>query len=279
MNTRTFSGLCAAALATVVTLSPALAQDEEKKTVATVDGAVITSADIDFGIADFGQQLQRIPETERRRVVLDILIDMQLFANAAKKDGLEENAWYTDRIAFLKVRALRNLYFIEKIDKQVTDDVIKARYDKVMAETKPEEEARARHILVKSEDEAKAIIKELADGKDFAELAKEKSTGPSGKDGGDLGYFTKARMVKPFAEAAFAMEVGAFSQEPVKTQFGWHVIKLEDKRAKPLPTFESLRDELRTQLVRETFNTVLTDLKKTAKIELADDGKAEKKAE
>jgi peptidyl-prolyl cis-trans isomerase C len=125
---------------------------------------------------------------------------------------------------------------------------IKARYDKEVAATPPEEEISARHILVETEEEAKALITELDAGKDFAELAKEKSTGPSAGQGGDLGFFTKGRMVPEFEAAAFEITPGEYGKEPVKTQFGWHVIKVEERRETAPPAFEEVADQVR-QLV------------------------------
>ena len=128
----------------------------------------------------------------------------------------------------------------------------------------------ARHILVKTEDEAKAIIKELDDGADFEATAKEKSTGPSGPNGGDLGFFGKGQMVPEFETAAFALDKGSFTKEPVQTQFGWHVIKVEDKRPQEKPKFEDVAAQLRQQLIRERYETVMAELKADTPVEILD---------
>ena len=152
----------------------------------------------------------------------------------------------------------------------MTDADIKARYDAEVAKLPPVEEVRARHILVKTEDEAKAVIKELGEGKDFAEIAKAKSTDPNKSEGGDLGYFKKGMMVPEFETAVFAMNKGDVTKEPVKTQFGFHVIKVEDKRNAPAPDFEQVKDQVKQIVLRDKYMEVLKTTKAAAKIEIED---------
>ncbi|WP_350335426.1 peptidylprolyl isomerase [Coralliovum pocilloporae] len=245
-----------------------LASAEDSKIVAKVNGQVITESDIEFASIDFQEQLARVPEANRRQTIIDLLVDTFVFAEAAEGQNLDKNETFEKRMAFLRRRALRNAYFSEVVEKAVTDADIKARYDQEIGQITPEQETRARHILVKTEDEAKAIIKELDGGADFAELAKTKSTGPSGPGGGDLGYFAHGRMVKPFADAAFSMDIGSHSKEPVQTQFGWHVIKVEDRRSQELPSFEAVKDQVRDIVIADKLQSVLKDLKDKAKIEI-----------
>ncbi|HEX7967838.1 MAG TPA: peptidylprolyl isomerase, partial [Stellaceae bacterium] len=155
------------------------------------------------------------------------------------------------------------------LEKSVTDQKLHARYDKFVKEAPPREDVHARHILVGSEDEAKAVIAELKKGGDFAKIAQEKTTDPSGKtSGGDLGYFTKEDMVPEFADAAFKLKPGEITQTPVKTQFGWHVIKVEDRRQAKPPTFEQIKPRLANEVSRELVGDKLNELKTAAKIEV-----------
>jgi peptidyl-prolyl cis-trans isomerase C len=160
--------------------------------------------------------------------------------------------------------------YVEKlVEKSATDAVLKARYDKFVKEAPPREEVHARHILLANEADAKAVIEELKKGGDFAKLAQEKSTDPAGKtSGGDLGYFTKEEMVPEFADTAFKLKPGEITQAPVHTQFGWHVIKLEDRRAAKPPTFDQLKPQLVRDVGREVFEKKLNELKTAAKIEV-----------
>ncbi len=231
--------------------SPVLAQDS--KAVAKIGDRTITAADLDQMVKDLAQQFQSFPEAERRARALDSLIDINVLAIKAEKAGISDDPEVKRRIALLIARALHNGYFQNKIQPGITDEALKARFDKEVGSTKPEQEVSARHILVKTEEEAKAIIKELEEGADFIELAKSKSTGPSGPKGGDLGFFGKGRMVPAFEKAAFELNKGDFTKKPVTTQFGFHIIKVDEKRDRPLPTFESSKEQLRQVMLTEAY--------------------------
>jgi len=250
-------------------LAPAVAQEPDE-VVATVDGSEITQADIAFASQDFSEQLSQVPPTQWRKILTDVVVDMQLMANAAREMGVQKEADFQRQVEFLTMRALRNAYLAREVEGKITEEQVKAAYDEEFADFEGEEERRARHILLESEDEAKAVIAALADGADFAELAKEKSTGPSGPNGGDLGYFTKGRMVEAFEDAAFALEVGAVSEEPVQTQFGWHVIKVEDARKQAAPELDAVRDRIRQELLRARYGEVMAQLKEAAEIEIVE---------
>jgi len=152
----------------------------------------------------------------------------------------------------------------------ISEADIKARYEKEVAAQPPEEEVKARHILVKTKEEAEDIIKQLDKGADFAKLAKEKSTGPSADKGGELGFFTKDQMVPEFSKAAFALKPGEYTKEPVKTQFGWHVIQVEDKRTTPPPPLDQVADQVKQVLMRERYFDVLKDARKNMKVDVKD---------
>ena len=237
--------------------------------VATVDGNPITEADVGFAAEDLGQDLAQIPVNSRRAYLIGVLIDMKLMANAAKAQNLQDSPEFARRSEYLQERALRRAYFVDILNKSVTDDQVKAAYDDYVASAPQTEEVRARHILVNTEEEAKAVLDELNNGKDFAELAQEKSIDPGAANGGDLGYFTKGQMVQPFEDAAFALEVGQVSQ-PIQTQFGWHIIKLEDRRPKQPATLEQMAPQIRQQLLIEAFNDEVAALKDGADIQVLD---------
>lgn len=239
--------------------------------IAKVGETEITEADIAFAAQDLGQELQRFPPSQWRGILLDVIVDMQLLAQAAREAEIEKDPDFQKQLEFLKLRALRNAYIAQKIEGGVSEDDVKAAYEKEFADFEGDEEINARHILVKEKAEAEAIIKELEGGADFIELAKEKSTGPSGPNGGDLGFFVRGQMVKPFEDAVFALEPGAITKEPVETQFGWHVIKLEERRRQPKPSLEDVAQGLRQQLARDQYTKIMDDLKSRVTVEILDE--------
>lgn len=242
--------------------------------VASVDGVTITEADLGYAAEDLAEDLASVPPQAQRAYLTSVLIDMKLMANAARADELQNSEEFQRRADYLIERALRRAYFVELAEQAVTDETIAAAYDTYLADNPPGDEVRARHILVESEEEALALVDELNGGKDFAELAQEKSTGPTGPNGGDLGYFTQGQMVPVFEDAAFSLEVGQISA-PVQSQFGWHVIKLEDRRPETPPTLEQIEPQLRQQLLLEGFETTLAGLRDVADIQILDEGIAE----
>jgi peptidyl-prolyl cis-trans isomerase C len=238
--------------------------------VATVGGEAITEADLAFAAEDIGQQLGQIPQDQIRAVLLAQMIDLRLMAQAGKAAGLENGDFYKQRLQYLTERALRRAYTKQEVSDAVTPDEIKAEYDKRIAAMPDVEEVHARHILVSSEDDAKAIKAQLDAGADFATLAKEKSIEPGAKDsGGDLGYFTQDKMVKPFADAAFALQVGEISN-PVQTQFGWHIIKVEDRRKAPKPTLEAMTQQIGQELYVAKYRAIFDQLRKATTIDIPD---------
>ena len=266
----TFSRRLAVIAPSLIALSLATALPAaSQEVVARVNGKDITSTEVELGIDVFGAQLQQVPEGARKAIVLDALIDMHVMADAARAAGLAENAKFKERMSFLEAQALRNTSIEEKIQNAVSDADLKARYEKDVSGYTPPEEVRARHILVKTKEEADQVIADLAAGGDFAAIAAEKSLDPGSKtNGGDLGFFGRGQMVPAFEEEAFRLAPGETSKAPVESQFGFHVIKVEEKRSQPVPTFDEVRDQVAEVLQREKFQEVLGTLKSEARIEM-----------
>ncbi len=261
--------LVALALTTFLA-APAFAQDADA-VVAKVGGKSITNAQVDVALEALGPQFANVPEEQRRARALDSLIDINAMAAKARDAGLQDSEAVKNRIDLLTNRALHNAYFEENIRNSVTDEELQAQYDSEIAGVAPEQEVRARHILVKTAEEAVAIIEELDNGADFAEIAKEKSTGPSGVQGGDLGFFGKGRMVPAFEKAAFELEPGSYTKEPVETQFGFHIIKVEESRDVPLPSLEQAKEQLRQIVLSEKYTAALEDARSSLSIEILDE--------
>ncbi len=269
---RRFGVIGAAAVCGLLLLSAPVVQAAD--VVARVDGIDITTDDLKFAAADFAGELQRIPEAQHRRVLIDVLVDILVLARAAEREALHETERFERRLAFLRARALRNAYFKARIEGEVTEADMRALYDREIAKLAPQDEIKASHILLATKEEAEAVIAELAEGKDFAELAEEKSTDPTAqRNGGDLGYFGRGRMVKAFEDAAFALEPGKVSA-PVESQFGWHVIRLDDRRRQKPPAFEEVRDQIGQAALQEKYIGRVEELKKTIKVEILDSGDA-----
>ncbi|MHA1523852.1 MAG: peptidylprolyl isomerase [Alphaproteobacteria bacterium] len=264
-------GACALWAAVVVLMVPAASSSlaQEPKVLATVDGAPITDADLALAQDILGPRLARVPEAMRPRILLDLLIDRKLFAKVARAAKVPDLASYKAQVAYFAEDALRDIYVSKIIGKSISPEAVRARYDAEVAKQAAPEEMRARHILVKTEVEAKDLIKQLEGGADFAELAKTKSTGPSGAKGGDLGFFTAKEMVPAFSAAAQALEPGKISA-PVKTQFGWHVIKLEEKRLRQPPSFEQVGKSLREVLLSEKVRETAKNLRDAAVVDYLD---------
>lgn len=252
------------------------------KILATVNGAEITDADVTALYETLPAQYRQAPKDIVEKQLLDQLVSMKVIGQAAESEKLDEQAEFQERLNTVRDQLLQEYYLKEKIDEMVTDEVIRAEYDKFAAEFKPVDEVQARHVLLKTEQEATDIIKLLDDGGDFVELAKEYSTGPSGPNGGDLGYFTQDRMVPEFATAAFDLPAGEYTKKPVKTKFGYHVIKVEDKRQTQPPAFEEKQEEIRGQKTNSMVTTMIDELKAAASIILLtpkEDEKMEEKSE
>ena len=274
-------GALAVSLA-VAAAMPVLAQDQQPAApdaaapaltgvVATVEGKPISAEDLALAEQDLDPQFARLPVEQRRAAALSAIIEIRLMAAEAEKAGYADSEDFARRMAFLRDRSLHGAYVEKNIAEAVTEEEVRARYDKEVAGATPTNEVRARHILVKTKEEADAIVKQLDEGGDFEAIAKEKSSDPgSGAQGGDLGYFAQGQMVPEFEKAAFALEVGAFTKEPVQSQFGFHVIKLEDKRVQQPPAFDQVKDQVRSVVLREKYFQTVTDLRKKADVQIDD---------
>ncbi len=242
----------------------------EDKVVASVNGHTITEADLSLAEAEIGNELGNLPETTRRRVLVEFMIENQLYAEAAEAEKLGSGPDFDKRMAFWRQRALRDAYFEKTVKASIGEEAARAIYEDKVKELKPEEEVQARHILVASEDEAKKMVTRVEAGEDFAQLAKENSGDAGSKtQGGMLGYFGKGQMVPQFEEAAFALKKGEVSK-PVQSQFGWHVIKVEDRRQKPPPSFDEVKDRLIGSMVQSKAQNIATELRGKAKIDYVD---------
>ncbi|WP_339658800.1 peptidylprolyl isomerase [uncultured Thalassospira sp.] len=261
--------LLAASLATVIFASPAMAQDAapaEDPVLATVNGEDILESEVRATQQGLPQQYRQLPFDMLKADLLTREINQRLLMDAGSEAGLADDEEVKAQIAALERRLIAETYLDRALSDAITDDAIEAKYEEFIKTNEPEPQVHARHILLESEEDAKAIIAELDDGADFVELAKEKSTGPSGPNGGDLGFFNRGDMVAPFAEAAFAMEPGTYSSEPVQTQFGWHVIKVEEKKEGTQPSLDEVRQQLVAEISRDAFNALVEDLRSDAEI-------------
>jgi len=264
-----FIPVVAALSASLVLAGPALAGP-----VATVNGVTITDEDLALAQEDIGAQVPGNDAAAKRQALIDYLVDLKIVAQAAEKEKLGEGPDFARRLAMARDKVLMDRLLSEAADKATSETALKAFYEQSIKTLKPEEEVHARHILVPTEEEAKAALARLKKGEDFAKLAAELSKDPgSGKEGGDLGYFTRDRMVKEFGDAAFALKPGEISGI-VKTQFGYHIIKVEDRRTKPVPSFDTVKDQLKTYLGRKAQQERVTALRAAAKVErFGPDGK------
>jgi peptidyl-prolyl cis-trans isomerase C len=238
--------------------------------VATMGDQTITEADIAFAAEDLQENLQQIPPEQRRGFLVSVLIDMKLMAKAAREAGMDQTELFQRRSQYLEESALRRAFFGEKIAAMITSETLKVDYDAYVAGFVPQEEAHARHILVATKQEADAVSAELAGGKPFEVLAMEKTIDPSGKqNGGDLGFFGKGQMVPEFEAAAFALEPGQVS-EPIESQFGWHIIKLEEKRMTAPAPFAQLMPQLGQAAMAKAFNDALVALRAATPVDIPD---------
>lgn len=247
---------------------------DPNQVVARINGADVTRQEVIDSATDLPEQIRQQIDMVFPQL-LNRYIGLKLLGDKGKADNLAQDPEVQKLMSEYETQAIRQVYVTRYLNEQVTDDAIKARYEQKLKDNPPPEEVRAAHILVKTEEEAKAIIEQLKGGADFAAVAKEKSTDKgSGANGGELGWFAKEVMVKEFADAAFAMKVDEISQTPVKSQFGFHIIKLEERRTQPAPTLESQKEGIRGELSEEKVQELVKTLRTEAKVELlGPDGK------
>jgi peptidyl-prolyl cis-trans isomerase C len=241
--------------------------------VAIVNGKTLHRSDV---IAS----AQSLPPQYRSQIdayfpaLVDRLIDMTLMAEEGRKENLQNDPEVKQMVTNYEDQAMREVLLRRQLKDKLTNAALQAKYDEMVKGMKPQEELRASHILVPTEAEAKDIIAQLDKGADFAKLAKEKSKDPGATNGGDLGYFSDGEMVPEFWAAADKLNKGEYTKAPVKTQFGWHVILLTDKRTKPTPTFDQVKDQIKDDITQQIITSYLGGLHKTAKIQkFGPDGK------
>ncbi|KQO85087.1 MAG: peptidylprolyl isomerase [Methylobacteriaceae bacterium] len=237
--------------------------------VARVNGQAITAADLAIAAEDPALSLPGVDEGAKQNLLVDYMVDLKVGAQAAEAAKVGDAPEFKRKLAYFRDKLLLDDYLEREAKKAVTPEAAKALYEQTVKSMKPEEEVRARHILVESEDEAKKIAARVKGGEDFAKIAGEVSKDPGSKtEGGDLGWFSQERMVKPFADAAFKMTPGQVS-DPVKTQFGWHVLRVEEKRTKPVPTFDEMKEQIDQYLTRKAQQDTIVKLREAAKVERA----------
>jgi peptidyl-prolyl cis-trans isomerase C len=250
--------------------APAEPARDPSTVVAKAGSAEITEGDVALAGEAFASELANVPKEQQRSVLVDAVVNMQLMAQGAHDAGLDKGPEFDRRLQFLRLQALRNVFVEHEVVKNVPDsDLQKAYQTLVVAQHKPEQQVHARHILVETKEAAEKIIADLKGGAKFEDLAKQ-SKDPSGQNGGDLGFFGPGQMVPPFEKAAFALEPGQFTQEPVQSEFGWHVIKVEEKRMSEPPAFDEVKEQLKNYVLRQKFEQVTASLREKYPVEIID---------
>jgi peptidyl-prolyl cis-trans isomerase C len=272
--TEKLTKLAALAAVSLMLLTPAFAQTadntkKEDKVVAVVNGHEIKVSEVEMAAEDILGQLPDIPPKLRYPYIVEYLVERHLLAQAAVKEGIADSDEYKRRLALYQAKALRDAYFAQTIVPTVTEDEMKKTYDTESGKVAQTERVRARHILVASEQEAKQIRARLEKGEKFEDLAKQYSLDGSKEYGGDLGYFTAPEMVPEFSKAAFALKPGELSQ-PVKTDFGWHIIKLEDRKMGGAQPYDQVKTAIRNILLRKKTQEKIISLRLQSKVELKD---------
>ena len=253
-------------LAASTSASPASA--EENKVVARVNGIEITAADVAVAAEMYASQLGKMPDDARLSVIVDELITLRLASEAAKVANIDDDANYKRQIAFFEAQTLRSVFLAGEVAKRVDDAVVRKAYDDQLAKIPPVEELRLRHILLATEAEARDVINALEGGMDFAELAAERSQDEASKaEGGDLGYLASGQSMAEIDAAAAALKVGTHTREPVRSAFGFHVLKLEERRTRPAPPFEAMAGQIRASLEQAATQAIMVELRTGASVE------------
>ena len=270
------AGIIAAGLVLVLTGGPARADDVDQ-VVAKVNGTEIHQSDLTVAEEEAGQLPPMSPNAKKDYLV-QFVTDMILMSQAAEAKKMGDTLEFKRKLAFNREKLLMEQLLQKAAKEALTDKAMHDVYDEAAKQMGQEQEVHARHILIRAaagddkaskeaEDKIKAIIVRLKKGEDFAKVASEATEDPSGKaNGGDLGYFSKEQMVPEFSDTAFKLDKGQIS-EPVKTQFGWHVIKVEDKRVKPVPPFDEVKPQIENYVQRKAQAELVTSLRASAKIE------------
>lgn len=276
----TAAALFAATLFAVTLAAPAAfaASDAGGDVSAIINGQKIYKKDVMSAIKEMEAQAQPGAETPDPKaiypMVISQIVNEKLVEDAAKAAKITESQEYKQREGLMKAQLLKSMYIEKALKNKISDDAVKAAYNQFKNENKGKMEVHARHILVPSEVEAKQVIKDLSGGAKFDDLARRRSSGPAAKAGGDLGWFLKDEVIPEISNAAFELKPGTYSKEPVKTDLGWHVIMVEDKRERVVPEFKAVAGAIRDQLARRALDKLLGDLRNKAEITVYDlDGK------
>jgi len=254
-------------VAFLVASTPTLAADP---VVAVVDGKKFTYSQIMEEKSSLPKQYQSIPEDKIFPVLLNQAVDAYLINKAAQASGEAEKPEVKQAIAKATEGLIAQAYLLGKVKGTITDASVQVKYDEVIKNFPQEKEVHLRHILVDSKDTALSVIKALKNGSDFKKLAQAKSKDGTAKEGGELGYFRKSQLPQELADVAFSLKPGSYSQEPIKTDFGWHVLKVEDVRDAKPPKFEEVKDELKNLMTQEALVALVKDLRSKSKIEFFD---------
>lgn len=273
MMSRVRAGLTGLSLAVAAALAPAvLAQGAAPgaaqgsagdPVVARVNGETILRSEVLAAYETLPPQFRAMPMEAIYPALVSQLIDRKLVVAEAKKDKIDQDEEFKRRMADLQERVMEQVYLTKKTDSQLTDAMLRQQYDKLPSETR----VRASHILVKTRDEAVQIIRDIDRGAKFEEVAAKRSLDPSGRQGGDLGFFTREQMVGRFSEAAFRLKKGEMTKSPVQTEFGWHVIRVDDIQEDGKPPFEEVRGDLREQMADTVMSAEIDRLRAGAQIE------------
>jgi peptidyl-prolyl cis-trans isomerase C len=257
----------AAAPATAQKASADKKQDPASVVVAVVEGQPIYQADVHAAFRSLPPNVQKEGLDKVYERVLEMLIERKMMTVFGRRESYDKDAEVKRRMVIAEDQIIREVYLDRMIKKYLTEDRLKAHYDELVRKNPPAKEIRARHILVDSESKAKDMIQKAKGGQDFAQLATKNSIGPSAQRGGDLGYFTAPEMVKPFSDIAFGLKKGEVSDKPVKTQFGWHVIKVEDVRTRKVPPYDKIKPQIQREVWEKLGEDFLRQYRAQAKVE------------
>jgi peptidyl-prolyl cis-trans isomerase C len=246
---------------------PFAASAADDPVVARINGQELHRSDVEAAQRGLPQQVQQMPLEAIYPMLLDQMVNGKLLSEAGRQEKLDQDPEVKKQLARVEDRLVQQAYIGKAVETAATDEKLKAKYEQYVKDNPPKEEVNARHILVEKEADAKAIVAELSKGADFAELAKKKSTDPAAQNGGDLGWFSREEMVPEFSDAAFKLKKGEYTKEPVKTQFGYHVIKVEDRRMGKPPSFDEAKEELTSAIAREVITDKIKNLRDQAKVE------------
>jgi peptidyl-prolyl cis-trans isomerase C len=252
--------------ASLVSAQPKPATAPADPVVARVNGVELHRSDVEAAQRSLPEQVQQMPLEKIYPQLLDQMVTQQLIIQFGRKEKLQDDPEVKQRMAQLEDRVISDVWLKHEVDKAATDQRLHTEYDKYVKEH-ASEQIKASHILVSTEAEAKAVIADLNKGGDFAAIAKKRSTDPGKDNGGDLGWFSREDMLPAFSDAAFALKKGEYTKTPVQTQFGWHVIKLEDRRTPAPPSFEDAKPELENGIMREVVGAKVKEMKAAANVQ------------